>query len=52
MAIIRGSFLKNIIPLHKNVVFHKYIGAFILFVATPGHVASHLIGVLTKLSFS
>ncbi len=50
MSIIRGSFLRHFIPLHKHVVFHKYIGAFIFFVATPGHVFSHLIGVLTGLS--
>lgn len=44
LTIIRSSFLRYIIPLHKNVVFHKHIAAWVVLVCAPGHILSHLFG--------
>ena len=50
VTIIRATFLKHLIPLHKNIIFHKYIVVWNLLICIPGHILSHLLGTYPAIS--
>jgi predicted ferric reductase len=40
LSILRGTWVNNYLPIDKNIVFHKYIGAWIL-IMVLAHVLAH-----------
>lgn len=40
LSFLRGTWINNFLPIDKNIVFHKYIGALIMLLAT-GHMLAH-----------
>jgi predicted ferric reductase len=40
LSVLRGTWVNNFLPIDKNIVFHKYIGAWIMIVVL-GHTLAH-----------